>query len=126
MENKRRKSGKPEDTAKTKAFIKTLNYFEENDDEQISVQQLVKKMEQVLNGESEAYSTVYMKQKLMDHLSDEIFISSVDGKADIVTYNRNASVVLREFFERNVNRSEKQQKFENVSTAAKLIKSDIK
>ena len=44
-ENKRRKSGKPEDTAKTKAFIKTLNYFEENDDEQISVQQLVKKME---------------------------------------------------------------------------------
>ena len=42
------------------------------------------------------------------------------------TYKKNASVILREFFQRNVNRSEEQQKFEIVSTAAKLIKSDIK
>ena len=81
-----------------------MNYFEDNDDERMSVQQLFKKMKEFLNGESEANSTVHMKQNLMDHFSDEIFISSVDGKADIVTYKRNASVILRKFFERNVNR----------------------
>ena len=67
-----------------------------------------------------------LKQKLMDHFSNEIFIAFLDVKVDIVTYKRNGSVILREFFERNDNRSEEQQKFEIVSTAAELIKSDIK
>ena len=30
-----------------------------------------------------------LEQKLMDHFSDDIFVASVDVKADIVTYKRN-------------------------------------
>jgi len=53
---KKRKVGRPQNEEKKQPFIKLTWIFEENDDEQITVSDLVEKMKEYLsNTESEAY-----------------------------------------------------------------------
>ena len=66
---KRLWQGRPVDTAKTTAFLKVAQFLEENDEEQITIADLTKKMEEYLeDSEEHAYSAKYMKAKLQEHL----------------------------------------------------------
>lgn len=125
-DSKRRKCGRPEDTSKTIAFQKTMEYFEANDEEQLTVSQLVKKMEEFLDEEAGAYSVVYMKKKVLEHFNNDIVIACVDGKADVITHKAKASVILREFFESTEMANEEEQKFRMIRAVAKILQSEIK
>ena len=99
------------------------NYLEENDDEQITLQDLVEKMNEKCDS---PYSTVYMKTKLLKHFGDSIIITEINGKQNVVTFRSNASTILQKFYERPKTRDPLEEKKEIIKTAARLILNDIK
>jgi autonomous glycyl radical cofactor GrcA len=69
--SKRLKPGRPTITEKVHAFHKVIEYIEENDDEVITLTDLVTKMEfylKSLGSAQQPYSVVYMKGKLLNIL----------------------------------------------------------
>ena len=75
-ENKRsRKLGRPRDTDQEEAFIRMCAFFEDNDEEQLSITDLANKMEEYLHeSESGAYGNQYLKCQLMKHYGDSIYL----------------------------------------------------
>ena len=64
----KRQLGRPEEFEKKQAFLEVAKYLEENDDEQITVTDLVEKMEEYLDqSECQPYIPQYMKTKLQEH-----------------------------------------------------------
>ena len=60
-------------------FFKVARFLQENDDEQITVVDLVEKMEEYLgDSASTAYGRTHMKARLQEHFGDQI-----------INYNRN-------------------------------------
>jgi len=71
---KRPRQGRRVDIGKATAFLKVVKFLEENDEEQITIADLVNKMQEYLEGpEEQAYSAVYMKEKLKEHFEDKIW-----------------------------------------------------
>ena len=68
-------------------------FLQENDDEQITVVDLVEKMEEYLgNSASTAYGRTHMKARLQEHFGDQIIITEINvwlsidfGYNDLVT-----------------------------------------
>jgi hypothetical protein len=78
VEPKRAREGRPVDNTRVDAFLKVAKYLEENDDEQITINALIKKMECFLQGtDEEEYSPKYMKAKLLEHFKDKIIITNI-------------------------------------------------
>jgi hypothetical protein len=66
------KRGRPTKTERDIAFDKVVAYLEDNDDEQISIKDLVLKMDEFLEeSEQDAFTTKYMKLRLMSILETE-------------------------------------------------------
>ena len=67
--SKREKPGRPQDKERTDAFLEVASFLEENDDEQITIQDLIGRMEDNLaDSEHNAYSYKYMQQKVKEHI----------------------------------------------------------
>ena len=64
-----------------------MAYFEENDEEQLTVHQLVCKMKEFLICESEVWSMVYVKKKVIEHFGGETVSAIIEGKSDIAICN---------------------------------------
>ena len=63
----KQKSGRPENVIQQNAFIATCCFLENNDAEQLTLSDLVEKMEDFLKDtEYSAYDRRHMKQKLLD------------------------------------------------------------
>ena len=97
---KKRCIGRPIDTAKECAFIKVTKYLEDNDDEQITIGDLVNKMKDKCEQDIDIYTEKHMKRKLADHFGSRIVIASINVKTDVVTFRNTAStIILREFYD---------------------------
>lgn len=119
---KRRSLGRPvKDTCKI-AFEETMKYFEENDDEQMTIDELVRKMSEHCN---DPYSVKHMRQKLNERYGQNIIITSINGKPDVVTFRYTARYILHEFFRESKN-GEAENKDAIIKAAAKIIRSEIK
>ena len=80
---------------KKQAFVKVAKFLEDNDDEQITVGDLVEKMEEYLNNtDSEAYGRSHMKTKLLENFGDKIIITDINGKPNVVTFRTTATAIL--------------------------------
>jgi len=127
-ESKRTKLGRPRGDEKTAAFLQVARYLEENDDEQITINDLIDLMTQKLAGTNhEAYSYTHMKARLWEHFGDRIIQTAINGKLNVVTFRTTARAVLQEYY--NNQQQEKdttEEKIKLVQAAAKLIKEDIK
>ena len=98
LPQKKRKVGRPQDEERNQAFIKVAKFLEGNDDEQITVGDLVEKMEEYLNNtESEPYRRSHMKTKLLEYFGDKIIITHIKGKRNVVTFRTTAMAILQEF-----------------------------
>ena len=117
-------SGRPVNSDQIAAFLKVTDYLAENDDEQVTVKDLVEKMKD-FSGD-DAYSAVYMKKKLLDHYGNSIIITEINGKSNVVTFRNTASSILQCFYQRPAKEDTYTEKMHLIETAAKLIKSDIK
>ena len=126
---KKRKVGRPQNEEKNQAFVKVAKFLEDNDNEQITVGDLLEKMEEYLNDtESEAYGRLHMKTKLLEYFGDKIIITDINGKANVVTFRTTATAILQEFHFRehqdDLDINEEQMNI--IKTAAKLIKNALK
>ena len=79
--SKKPKIGRPQEKERIDAFLEVARFFEENDDEQITINDLIQRMEINLAGsEHSAYSYPHMQQKLMEHFGDRIIQTEINGK----------------------------------------------
>ena len=123
---KKKRVGRPHDEEKTDAFLRVAKFLQDNDDEQITVSDLIDLMNDYLaDSESTAYSHTHMKSKLKEHFSDQILITEISGKANVVTFRSTAETILQEFHVHQKDHPE-QEKKHIIKAAAKLIKNDIK
>ncbi len=124
---KRVNCGRPEDLDRSGAFQQTVDFFRENDEEQLTITDLIGKMQECLEGSGyQAYSQVYMKQKLKEEFGDEIFITELNGKPDVATFRSSASSIMFKFYNEQKIKDSKSEVLRIIHTAAKLIRSDIK
>ena len=90
---------------------------------------LTRKMVEIL-GEStvsSAYSTRYMKERILEHFGENVIITSKPGMTNIVTFRRTAASILEEFHSQQKDYTNPEdEKLNVIRTAAKLLRSDIK
>ena len=123
---KRAKLGRPRDNQRTLAFLEVAAYLEENDDEQITINDLIGLMEEKLaDTEYETYSYTYMKKRLQDHFGDKIIQTEINGTANVVTFRTTAKALLQDHYQQ-MKQDPNEEKIRLVKTAAKLIREDIK
>lgn len=67
-----------------------------------------------------------MKQKLMEQFGDEIIITQLSGKPDVVTFRSNASAIMFGLYKEQRTKDSKSETMRIIQTAAKLIRCDIK
>ena len=126
MPLKRAKSGRPVENHRAEAFLEVAKFLEENDDEQITIQDLVQQMEKILaNSKHSAYGYQHMQQRLKEHFRNKIIETEINGKPNAITFRSKASEVLYNFHSQCDLDPEK-EKLRIVETAARLIKEDIK
>ena len=121
------KGGRPENVIQQKAFLLTRNYFENNDEEQLSVVNLIDKMDEYLKDtEYSAYDRRHMKRKLKEFYGQDIIITGGSGSPTIVTYSKTANSILRDYYQKPRDIDINLQKIQLIEAAAQLIISDIK
>ncbi|CAC5359435.1 unnamed protein product [Mytilus coruscus] len=107
------------------SFLFAAKYLQQNEDEQITVTDLVKKMSEHC-GIDDAYGVQHMKNKLQEHFGDKIIISEINGKQNVVTFLNTVRSILHELYEQtNTNRSINEEKKSIIQAAAKILKSEI-
>ena len=89
--------GRPVDSMQAEAFTKVVEYLKEFDDKQITLKDLCRKMEDYLDSGSSAYTEKNMKHKLKSQFGDEIVITCIRGKQNVVTFRSVAEKILSEF-----------------------------
>ena len=78
---KKLKLGRPELQERTDAFLEVVSYLEENDDEQITISDLIRRMEDdLIESDYSAYGPQHMKMKLQELYGDRIIITEINGK----------------------------------------------
>ena len=102
-------------------------FLKDNDDEQISVGDLVEKMEEYLNDSATvAYSRTHMKARLQEHLGDQIIIAEINGKPNVVTFRSSVAAIFQEFHAQHKVVDLETEKLSITRAASRLIKNDIK
>jgi hypothetical protein len=104
--------------------------LEENDEEQITVSDLVTKMTEELaacGSTEEPYSVKYMKQRLLEHYGEKIVITQLGGRENVVTFRTTASSILQEYYSAGKHKyDDEEEKIRLIVTAGKLIRNDAK
>ena len=92
----KKRLGRPQDEEKLYAFLRLAKFLQDNDDEQITVNDLVELMDDFLaDSESTAYGHTHMKQRLKEHFGDQLIITELNGKSNVVTFRSTAQHTLR-------------------------------
>ena len=100
---KKLKLGQPQLQERTDAFLEAVSYLEENDDEQITVSDLIRCMEDNIIGlDHSAYSPQHMKTKLQELYGDRIIITEINGKTNVVTFRSTAKAILQDFNQQEI------------------------
>ena len=87
--------GRPEDVAWAKAFTQVVTYFAEND-EQITIIDLCEKLKEYLNGDT-PYTEKYVKMKLESHFGEDLILTGIRGKRNVVTSRSTGEKILERF-----------------------------
>jgi len=119
------KDGKCEDTNRTQAFSKVILYLEENDEEQITLTDLCNKMAEYMD-EGEPYCERTMRRKLDGYFGENILITNIMRKKNVVTFRPTAEGILKNFSESPKERDADKEKERIIKAAALLLLADIK
>lgn len=117
--------GRPAVKTKHDAFLEVCQWFQEND-EPVSVQQLVTKMEDFLPQDNEPYSNRHMLKKLEEHFSGNIIISKMEGMPTVVALGQTAANILLDYRMKKKLVDPELEKYRLIEAAANLIKTEIK
>ena len=84
------KTGKPKNTDQDQALRRMCAYLEENDNEQLTMSNLLDKMHEYRLDES-PYTRRYLKARLKDHYRENIQFAEKEGAGDVVTMKEKAA-----------------------------------
>ena len=119
--------GRPANAVTQDAFLPICDFVRENDEEQLTISDLMEKMDKFLEGTTfNSYGFTHMKNKLKEHFGEEIIIAELDGKPNIVTLRNTTAAILHKFYETNRKADTEAEAMRIVKTAANLIRSDVK
>lgn len=114
--------GRPKNSQKSEAFQGVVNYLANNDDEQVTIIDLIQKMTEYLEDtDIEPYSFPHMKCELKKHFKDKIIITEINGKQNVVTFHTTASTILHNLHQQ-AQHNESDEKNHILEAAAKFIK----
>jgi len=87
---KRSKLGRAQEDKRVETFLEVASYIENNDDEQITINDLIDLMNQKLeNTDYNAYSYICMKSKLQEHFGERIVQTEINGKPNVTSTLKN-------------------------------------
>ena len=120
------KRGRSKDSFQEEAFLKVMEDLSMNDQELTTVTDLMESMKAYLGDSgSTPYGFTHMKKRIKDYYGDDIIITEINGKHNVVTFTTAASKILHEFHHTAGKNDTTREKIRVIETAAKLIKSDI-
>ena len=128
-DSKRPKLGRPQKDTRAEAFLEVARYLEDNDDEQITINDVIDLMNQKpADTTYEAYTYPHMKTKLQEHFGERLIQTEINGKPNVVIFRTTARVVLQDYYSKQQQQKQNtaEEKIKLVRAAAKLIKEDIK
>ena len=82
----------PEDVAWAEAFTQVVRYCAENN-KQITITDLCEKLKEYLNGDT-PYTEKYGKMKLESHFGEDVILTGIWGKRNVVTSRSTAEKIL--------------------------------
>lgn len=86
--------GRKKDTFQEETFLQVMADLEQNDEEQTTIHDLIESMKTYLDdSDSMPYGFTYMKKRIKDHYGDDIIITEVNGKPNVVTFTATASIL---------------------------------
>ena len=122
---KRKYTGRPQNEETKKAFQQTLEYLDEHEDDQITITDLVNKMSEFCG--DLAYTSVHMKSKILNHFGENVIITEINGRPNVITLRKTAKAILQDFHQSQQNHSDPEIEKNNIIKAAgNFIKADIK
>ena len=86
------KKDRPEDVTWAEAFTQIIRYCAEND-EQITITDLCEKLKEYLNGDMQ-YTEKCMRMKLKSHFREDVILTGIQGKRNVVTSRSTAKKIL--------------------------------
>ena len=93
------KHRRPSDTYRESAFLQVTRYLEENGEKQITINNLIDKINDYLDGtDFELYIFLCTYKRLIDQFRDQIIITELDGKSNVVTF-RSTAEIIHQFYE---------------------------
>ena len=98
---KRVRCGRPEDLVKPASFIRVADYLVKNDDKQIIINDLKRCVNLWKKIMSHIYSLPHMRHQIQKHFGDQIIITEINGKSNVVTFRSTASKILHDFSEQS-------------------------
>ncbi|EDO49780.1 predicted protein [Nematostella vectensis] len=114
--------GRRTDTIKDAAFLKVARFLEDNDEEQLTIYDLVSLMEMYLEDDNEApYSNVHMKARLHQHFGNEIAINSINNQ-NVVTFRETTASIISDLYKKPKGDDSEVEKAKIIQIAARLIK----
>ena len=105
-------------------------YLEDNDDELITINDLIDLMNQKLaNTDYDSYGHTYMKTRLQELFGERMVQTKINGKPNVITFRTTARVVFQDYYSKQQQEEKEntaEEKIKLLKAAAKLIKEDIK
>ena len=77
-------------------------------------------------GENNPYCTKWLQEKLLSYFKDQIVISNIQGKSNVVTFLSTANKILSDFRNDQSSEDANVEKLRVIQASAELIKNDIK
>ena len=88
--------GRPEGVAWAEAFTQVVRHRAEND-EQITITDLCERLKEYLNWDT-PYTEKYVKMKLESHFGEDVILTGIRGKRNVVTSRSTAEKILERLF----------------------------
>ena len=86
--------------------------------------ELVSKMKEYCGEDSSGMNT--WKKRISEHVGNNVVITEINGKPNVVTLRSNAASILHAFYDRPKQQDVDVERIRIIETAANLIKNDIK
>ena len=108
------------------AFQELCNWLqdEENQIRQYTMAELRTEMSRYLPDGVPAYSVNHLKKKLQERFQDQLTVSGMEGKMNVVTFSRSVTAILHETYT-DTNTCDFDERLESIKNIGKSIRQDI-
>ena len=122
------KVGRPQDPIREKAYTDAKSFLSKKvlDDELVTLSDMQNIMNNSLEGVAgEAFTTKWIQSRLSADFPSDIFIATVNGRENVITFRSSANKILSDFHKSSKDVNPEEEKIQIIKTAAKLIKCEI-